>query len=179
MLNWCKVLLLILILDYGVAKQSTKTDFLLEKFEVGGEEGVVDFSKLRSIKVNRTTYAVNGSVKILQDIGNDVLVKVELWEQQGGEYRKTQFRLAEKAWCDFSKTETMYLPALWETSNFPPLQDCPLPKGEYYIKNFVPDPEKLPEFLDGRYMIRVFTDRVDAKSEIYFNYFIEIKRYPS
>lgn len=40
-----------------------------------GEMGVVDFSKLRNVKVNRTTYAVNGTIKILQDIANDILVR--------------------------------------------------------------------------------------------------------
>lgn len=40
-----------------------------------GEKGVTDFTKLRSIKVNRTTYALNGTIEIMQDIGNDILVR--------------------------------------------------------------------------------------------------------
>lgn len=44
--------------------------------EIVGEKGVLDFSKLRSIKVNRTTYAINGSLELLQDTGNDILVRI-------------------------------------------------------------------------------------------------------
>ena len=104
---------------------------------------------------------------------------VELWELQGGEYRKTQFRLPKRAWCDFSTTEKFYLPEIWKTSNLPPQTDCPTLKGVYYIKNYIPDPEKLPEFLNGRYMIKIFTDRIGDDSEIYLKCFIEIKRYPA
>lgn len=106
-------------------------------------------------------------------------MSVELWEFQGGEYRKTQFRLPQRPWCDFSKSESFYMPAIWATTNFPPLGECPLPKGEYYMKNFIPDPDKLPEFLNGRYMIKVNTDRIGDDSEITIKCFIEIKRYPT
>lgn len=40
-----------------------------------GEKGIIDFTKLRSIKLNRTTYAVNGSIGIVQPVGNDILVR--------------------------------------------------------------------------------------------------------
>ena len=97
-----------------------------------------------------------------------------MWEFQGGEYCKTQFRLPQRAWCDFSKAETFHLTAIWKTANFPPQAQCPIPKGKYYIKNFTPDPEKLPEFLNGRYMIKITTERVGDSSELYIKCFIEL-----
>lgn len=106
-------------------------------------------------------------------------MSVELWEFQGGEYRKTQFRLPQKAWCDFSKDEKFYLPAVWAKTTFPPQSTCPIPVGEYTMNNFVPDPESLPDFLNGRYMINIITDRVGDDSEISIKCYIEIKRYPA
>ena len=88
-----------------------------------------DFSKLKVKKINRK-HLVDGSFIYKEELSNEYNCSVELFKKQGGEYRKTAYKLPMKGCCDFYNTDTFLIPEMQPScENCPKQLDkvCPLP----------------------------------------------------
>ena len=57
---------------------------------------------------------------------------------QGGEYRKTPYKLPTKGWCDFVTTDVIVAPDLLAATNLPKKDVCPFPAVKtFLILNFL------------------------------------------
>ena len=91
---------------------------------------LADFSGLKVKKINRK-HLVVGEFVIHEDVSNDINCTLLSYKKQGGEYRKTSFKLPMKGCCDFYNTEHIFMPDIKAHCAKCPKQSdnvCPYPK---------------------------------------------------
>lgn len=67
----------------------------------------------------------------MREWNDEMKVGVDWFEMQGGEYRKTPYRLPTKQWCDFVKNDKMLMPEVYAVTDFP--KTCPFPAVIIFI----------------------------------------------
>ena len=90
---------------------------------------IADFSGLKVKKINRK-HVVVGEFVFNEDLSNDFSCTLLLFKKQGGEYRKTEFKLAMKGCCDFYNFDNFIIPSLQSHCPKCPKQSvkvCPIP----------------------------------------------------
>jgi hypothetical protein len=148
-------------------------EFVMERIEVPPKHPLVDLTKVKLVKVNRTTVSIKGSVEFFVDADNKCMLELISYQNQGNEYRRLPFKLPKRPLCKFLEEQSDFYNEFQPHTDMP--KDCPIPKGLYNI-NFIPNPEVLPDFLNGKYMVELIATRdfnVIATVKGYF----EIRRY--
>ena len=103
------------------------------KQEFGDVDNFLDWTKLKSKKVNKTRQMV-GSLIYHTDIDNSYLIETAVFKKQGGEYRLMPYKLPKKGFCDFIASDELFVKDLVEYTNFTYPVPCPLVKVSYYNK---------------------------------------------
>ena len=88
-----------------------------------------DFSSIQVKKINRK-HVVVGEFVFKNGLSNDQDCTLLLFKKQGGEYRKTSFKLPIKGCCDFYNTDTYIIPEIQARCPKCPKQSdnvCPIP----------------------------------------------------
>ncbi|CAO1398196.1 unnamed protein product [Diamesa serratosioi] len=111
-----------------------------------------DFSKLRVKKVNRT-HGLYGELNFKQELTNDIRCEIVLFKKQGGEYRKTQFKLPGKGFCDFYNSETFVVPDFQNYCLNCPKQEekiCPWKAQIYNVEQYTFKAKDIPPYLEAQ-----------------------------
>ncbi|KAH8368617.1 hypothetical protein KR084_001670 [Drosophila pseudotakahashii] len=149
-MKWAVIILLLHSLQIIKCEQSYEvTNERLEPFE-GDSQTLVFFDKLKTVGRER---ALNGSFKFVGEMNNDDFkVSVELYSSPrgDGEFKRMAMDVPQTSICDcFKKFYVQFVqPSVktGETTNFPLVDDdfCPVPEGEFYIKNVLFNTEDWP-----------------------------------
>ncbi|XP_017134616.1 uncharacterized protein LOC108150820 [Drosophila miranda] len=150
-MKWILAVLLLRLLHNISCEQSyVVTNEKLEPFE-GDSETLVLFDTLKTVGRER---ALNGSFKFLGEMNNDDFkVSVELYSSPNGDgdFKRMAMDVPQTSICEcFKKFYVQFVqPSLTqgETTNFPTVDEdtCPIPEGEYYIKNVLFNTEDWPQ----------------------------------
>lgn len=114
----------------------------------------LDKTKLKRVSHN-DTHRLYGEFILHEPVSHDIDVFAELYEKQGGEYRKTAYTFKSKA-CDAIEVDEAFWPSLAAAvePTFP--LKCDLPAGTYTFNGYLPDTSKLPPVVrSGDYMSKV------------------------
>lgn len=83
-------------------------------------------------------------------------MKGDLYQKQGNEYRMTPFAMPEKGFCEFIAADKLVWQDVINHSNFPPDKTtCPVPAGEYIVKNWNYDSSQIPKFVTGTFQSKL------------------------
>ncbi|XP_039452836.1 uncharacterized protein LOC120431781 [Culex pipiens pallens] len=124
----------------------------LERFEQIDGADLIDSSKLRVRKYNRTAFVLDGTVELFIDLDNayEVTVKVAYSTLGNNQFNEYPMKLPRKSICAFMVDEYVEYQYIWaDSTNLPHVEKgteefCPFPKGEYWFKELVPDSSFLP-----------------------------------
>lgn len=91
------------------------------------DTSIIDVKGLKTKKDGRDR-KVYGNFSFNVPIDNTFLIGVELFVKQGGEYRKTPFKLFDTGYCDFTSGDTFFYEELCEVSDLTFPAPCPFEK---------------------------------------------------
>jgi hypothetical protein len=100
-------------------------------------------------------------------------MEVEIYKNQGNQYRKTAFRLARRKLCQFLSENKQFYEDFRPSTDIP--EGCPIPKNTYNV-NYAPDGLNVPDFAEGKYMVEIKSYKgksIGPSAKVYF----EISRY--
>uniref|UniRef100_A0A182HK71 MD-2-related lipid-recognition domain-containing protein n=1 Tax=Anopheles arabiensis TaxID=7173 RepID=A0A182HK71_ANOAR len=134
-------------------------------------EGIVDFGTLQVQNAGTNMCNINGKFSLLQSFGDDVTVSAKLYRKATG-MNGIPYYMFSSTLCELIKKDTTIYPQLIEHSNFPVQDTCPVPKGNYTLRNFVLDMTKIPLVLPlGEWILLLqYSKNYEALAgqEIYF-----------
>lgn len=88
----------------------------------------MDWTNLKVKKLNKTTRGLVGNVTVHKPLDKSYLVEIAFFLKQGGEYRKSPYKLAKRSIYDFLKDDEYFYPDMAKVSNFPYPAVDPFPK---------------------------------------------------
>ena len=99
-------------------------DVTFDSFKYSPEESdLLDYGTLKLSKAKtKNTYVLNGNFTIKRSLGNEKLVKFEIWTKSGILLVTTTY-----AFCEFTRIEKSMWPDLIQSSNLPKDNPCPFP----------------------------------------------------
>uniref|UniRef100_A0A182MTH5 MD-2-related lipid-recognition domain-containing protein n=1 Tax=Anopheles culicifacies TaxID=139723 RepID=A0A182MTH5_9DIPT len=106
-------------------------EVLLNSFEAIPQEldDILDYGTIRLTRQGKNQLGVSGSFSILQNAGSET---------------QQMFINGRGSLCEIVAKDEVIYPHLLESSNLPPQDSCPFPKGNYTIYNYVMDEQRLP-----------------------------------
>lgn len=117
---------------------------------LAGDEETLVFCDLKLIGRERR---LNGSVRFLMNLDDSVDSKGELWTFKNGDWVKSNLKQQGKGCRSFNTFVTHYMQDALQNSDFPdPL--CPLPKGDYPVRNIKLNGDTWPPYL-GRGLTKI------------------------
>ncbi|XP_055919976.1 uncharacterized protein LOC129951705 [Eupeodes corollae] len=147
--------LLLILGTFGSSLCTRDYDFEFERIEAikGEEQTLVDYSAVRLTRPGRgEKYVVNGNMIYPQDLGEDVMHMVKTTYSPGGtsQFRAHPYTVQQSTICEFFKTFYRKYGQPWIEghTDFPIIPEegiCPLPKGNYYLKDLLLDEDLLPD----------------------------------
>uniref|UniRef100_A0A182UF11 MD-2-related lipid-recognition domain-containing protein n=1 Tax=Anopheles melas TaxID=34690 RepID=A0A182UF11_9DIPT len=117
----------------------------LNNFEAVPQEidDFLEYGTIRLTRKGRNQLGVSGSFSVLTNAGKETLVRWIIYKYDFMGNRR-MFVNGEGTLCEIIAKDELIYPNLLETSNMPPQDACPFPKGNYTINNFVMDEQRLP-----------------------------------
>lgn len=80
------------------------------------------FLNLNKLKIKRKsrseTHKLYGSIELFKDLTEDINIRIEFYEKQGDEYRKTPYHIKGSA-CQFIATDDLFYPSLSVAGGLP------------------------------------------------------------
>lgn len=90
---------------------------------------IADFTDFKVKKVNKTHRMLVGTSEVFApDFDNSVQVEMQLYQKQGGEYRKLPYKISPKGSCDFFNEDEVLYPEIAAVSDVPNPMPCPMPQ---------------------------------------------------
>ncbi|CAO1349063.1 unnamed protein product [Diamesa tonsa] len=144
-------------------------EITIEKIEtlLGDDDKIVTFDGLRVKKYNRTSYVLNGKYQLKMDMGDDIIMLVEGFNFQGGQYKKMGEKLIDQGLCkalyvDAFKSE--YMKFHDASSVQVPYGTCPFPAMNNTLTNLMfSDNGLTPPYIPGgekwRIDLKYFIDK--------------------
>ncbi|XP_058445051.1 uncharacterized protein LOC131426358 [Malaya genurostris] len=145
----------------------------LDRFEQISGFNLIDFSKMRVRKFNRTTYVLDGEFELFEDLNDKYQGAVTcaysaLGNNQWNEY---PFKISKDKLCNvFNGAYKEYQEYFVESTNLPRVGDdwlCPFPKGKYWVRNLAPKADWVPKVVPAGYW-RLTMWLYDTKDEVVF-----------
>lgn len=95
-------------------------------------------------KFNRTTTVLNSDLILLKTLGDECVIKAEVFGMQGNEYRKVLPTIRIDKCCTFLTEDKIVYPTLRNHSNVPEKGPnmCPFLPNYYYFKNVILELDK-------------------------------------
>ncbi|XP_049301715.1 uncharacterized protein LOC125775206 [Anopheles funestus] len=120
-------------------------EVVLNSFEAVPQEldDMLDYGTIRLTRQGKNQLGVSGSFRVLQNAGSEtqvrwIIYKIDLFGN------KRMFINGAGSLCDIIAKDEVVYPHLLESSNLPPQDSCPFPKGNYTIHNYVLDEQRFP-----------------------------------
>ncbi|XP_071443157.1 uncharacterized protein CheA7a [Hetaerina americana] len=152
----------------------------LDKFvTISYDDTAVNFTNVKMVKYNRSTSALNGTFDFLKGPRPELLVSIEGYEKVGTQYMLSGIQVKEENLCVLLEKygNLVFSPDDTITSNFK--MKCPIKKGTYFIENYRPDENNMPEDVPGndwRFDLKGrYPEQVDTYV-FYFEAYIKIER---
>ncbi|EDS44738.1 conserved hypothetical protein [Culex quinquefasciatus] len=133
--------------------------FQLERVEQIGGQGLSDW-QIRVRKFNRTTYSLNGTAILLQDLDDSyegamcsspqVGVNYAYSSLGNNQFNEYPMKLPRKKVCRYMVEEYREYQHVWIGSSNTPQVDkgarvfCPFPKGTYWVRDMAPEADWIP-----------------------------------
>ncbi|XP_062538100.1 uncharacterized protein LOC134206399 [Armigeres subalbatus] len=138
-------------------------------------------TNMRITKYNRTTAVMNGTVDFYVDLDNSLTFQMKLAYSRLGnnQFNLYPLRLAEAPFCHFlNDTFREYQADFQNATNFPqvgPEGLCPVPAGQYWLKNVVFDASRIPFIAPEGYW-RVTFVTTGPKSTVLFHIYAKLSK---
>ncbi|XP_073830697.1 chemosensory protein A 7a [Musca autumnalis] len=111
----------------------------LELFEIDKKYDTkfIDWNTLRMTRVSRNNFVVNGTVIVNFNLNNHQAINLQIYSYDAKQKMRglLVFNVDQKI-CEFIEKDKQVYPGLQDVSNLPEPGTCPVPKGEYHIKNY-------------------------------------------
>lgn len=109
---------------------------------------------IRPTKFNRTTKIIHGSFELAQPFDNSYSLEWKLSTMSANEYKVDLEPNRIYKLCQYLSETDIIFPGLVAKSTIPPLPPitpewCPIPKGVYYIKEYIVHEDDIPITLPG------------------------------
>ncbi|EDS36652.1 conserved hypothetical protein [Culex quinquefasciatus] len=138
---------------------SVSTQIELERLEQIGGSHLLDASGTRVRKYNRTVSVLDGTFSILKDLDDSLEFTVTAARSALGnnQFNEYPMKVPRKKGCQIFQQEYAEYQHVW--ANYTSLPKvvkgeqafCPLPKGDYWVKNFAPDASWVPPVVPEGY----------------------------
>lgn len=115
----------------------------------------LNFDKVKLKRKSRNeTHKIYGDMVLYEDLSNDIEALFELYEKQGGEYRKSVFKFKSNA-CDAIEMDKVFWPSLADALEPKMPIKCDIPAGTYTFNGYIPDTTNIPPMMlrSGDYMV--------------------------
>ncbi|KAL1384623.1 hypothetical protein pipiens_013004 [Culex pipiens pipiens] len=147
------------LLIYFLHCSSADIAVQLERFEQIGGEHLLETSAMRVRKYNRTTFTANGTFLLLQDIDEtyEATLKTAYSRLGNNQFNEYPMKIPQKTLCQVIVDEYQQYQYVFQgRSNLPILPSgtqrfCPFPKGEYWIRDLLPDASWVPPVVPAGY----------------------------
>ncbi|EAT43654.1 AAEL004928-PA [Aedes aegypti] len=167
----CILVFLVMFCESHLAFQTTM-ELSLQRVEQTIGPELIDASHLRVMKFNRTVAVLNGTLFISKDMDDQFEFRISVAYSRIGNNQFVEYpmKTAQEKVCNVLNGSYRDYQHLWaDTTNFPQLTDeeryCPLPRGEYWIKNYAPVASWVPPMVpEGLW--RMTLDILSADGEI-------------
>uniref|UniRef100_A0A182NQW2 MD-2-related lipid-recognition domain-containing protein n=1 Tax=Anopheles dirus TaxID=7168 RepID=A0A182NQW2_9DIPT len=120
-------------------------EVLLNSFEAIPQEidDMMDYGTIRLTRQGKNQLGVSGSFTVYKNAGSETQIR---WAVYKVDFmgQKRMFVNGAGSLCQIIAKDEVIYPQLLESSNLPPQDACPFPKGNYTIFNYVFDENKLP-----------------------------------
>ncbi|XP_053670847.1 uncharacterized protein LOC128721149 [Anopheles nili] len=120
-------------------------EIVLNTFEAIPQDikDLMDYGTIRPNRQGRNELGVTGSFTVFQNIGAETQIHWSVYKVDIMGHKR-MFLDGTGSLCQIiAKDESIY-PQLLETSNLPPQDSCPFPKGNYTIFNYILDEQRFP-----------------------------------
>ncbi|KAL1384621.1 hypothetical protein pipiens_013002 [Culex pipiens pipiens] len=141
----------------------TRTDaaiaIQLERLEQIGGAHLADTSAIRVRKFNRTTFTLNGTFVVYQDLDEtyEASLKVAYSRLGNNQWNEYPMKIGQKSVCRAMVEEyQQYQHVFVNSTNLPWVAEgtrsfCPFPKGAYWIHDLAPDASWVPPVVPAGY----------------------------
>ncbi|XP_038122320.1 uncharacterized protein LOC119770835 [Culex quinquefasciatus] len=140
-----------------VSLVSSELEIDLQRIEQNYGEHLVDARELRVRKINRTSHALNGTVRVAVDLDNEFRVSLSLAHSRLGnnQFNIYPMKIPEQASCVLMNgSYREYQSLLLDHSNMPqvpPEGMCPFRKGTYWFKDAIFSSTYFPPYVPEGY----------------------------
>ncbi|XP_058117683.1 uncharacterized protein LOC131289037 [Anopheles ziemanni] len=147
-MNYLLAVLCSWVLLYCVAVDGMMYEVILNSFEAmpREREDFVDYGTIRLTRKQKNTFSIAGSFTVFQNAGTEMQAHWTIYkiDFMGAKHK---FVDGHGSLCQIIAKDATIYPSLLESSNLPPQDSCPFPKGNYTIYNYIADEEKFPPAL--------------------------------
>ncbi|XP_075156194.1 chemosensory protein A 7a [Haematobia irritans] len=169
---FCCVLVFCNILVASQEEDDSPFTIELNSFEVDRKYDTtfIDWNDLSIRRKSRNVFVISGTMIVNLNMADEQSFQMQLYPYNQ-EIRGLLLFNIEKKICTFIAEDKKIYPPIMEASNFPEPGTCPLPKGEYTIKDYEVNASFLPsETPPGDYLVLVRIksgNNVVAAAEVY------------
>ncbi|KAG5682540.1 hypothetical protein PVAND_011887 [Polypedilum vanderplanki] len=122
---------------------------------IRGKNNEINFDGVKIKKLNKTNFALSGSMDVTVEIDDTFELECNLYKKQGNEYKLTPFHIGPYKFCDYIQNKALAYDEILECSDLPQRKDCPWKKEKYTFNKCLIPTNKVPKFLDGEYRVDV------------------------
>jgi hypothetical protein len=126
-------MLSVIIFNFVPCFQEIQYDIVVNKIvQSVTNKSILDHSKLKLSKFNRTTQILSGPFEAYIDLDNSVGISISGFRRAGNEWRTIPFRVPLTPYCDYAKNEKFYFELFYQHAGLPSKDHCPaIPKVGY------------------------------------------------
>ncbi|KAL9696651.1 hypothetical protein quinque_016230 [Culex quinquefasciatus] len=170
-----------LILACLVSLVSSELEIDLQRIVQNYGEHLVDARELRVRKINRTSHALNGTVRVAVDLDNDYRVSLSLAHSRLGnnQFNIYPMKIPEQRNCILLNSSYREYQSLFrEHSNMPqvpPEGMCPFRKGTYWFKDAIFSADHFPPYVPEGYWRFTFEYLGPMENNASFSLYAQMK----
>ncbi|KXJ77331.1 hypothetical protein RP20_CCG007847 [Aedes albopictus] len=143
----------------------------LDRFEQEKGFNLVDATRVRVRKFNRTTSVLDGEGDLFYDMGDNYTATLTVAYSRLGnnQFNEYPMKISKGKACELlNGPYKEYQHLIKDHSNFHQIGKdrlCPLPRGHYWVKNWAPDSSWVPPVVPGGYW-RITFDLMDLQNTV-------------
>ncbi|XP_055617845.1 uncharacterized protein LOC129763100 [Toxorhynchites rutilus septentrionalis] len=161
----------------------TKHRVEMQRVEQVNGTDIVDILDLRVKKYNRTVAVIDGNFRVVKDLGNSYEFRVTVAHSSLGnnQFNEYPMKIPQAKACDVLNGTYREYQQYWANDTSLPIVTeaglCPFPKGDYWIRNWLPSSEWIPSVVpDGYWRLSLDILNGDGMIECQVRYFVRLTR---